>query len=66
MNRKVKSLMVLEGIRNIDIAKKAGVTNTWVSLIICGHRRSERVQRIIAKTLGERYEDLSPEGNKAA
>lgn len=67
MNRKLKALMVLKGLRNIDVAEKTKVTPTWVSLVVCGHKKSARIQKAIASSLGMRVEELWPETkNKAA
>lgn len=66
MNRKVKSLMVFQGLQNKHVAKKARVTCTWVSLVVCGHRKSARIQGLIAEILGLPYSEVWGEKNKAA
>lgn len=58
MNRKVKSLMILKGVTGLEIARKAGVTPTWVSLVINRHKKSRRIQGVIADALGVSYESL--------
>jgi len=66
MNRKIKALMVLQGLQNNHIAKRLRVTPTWVSLVVCGHRHSDRVQQAIAAALNMSVAELWPENNKAA
>ena len=66
MNRKIKALMVLQGLQNKQIAKKLRVTPTWVSLVVCGHRRSDRVRGAIASALGMSVAELWPEENNKA
>ncbi len=56
--------MILNGISNKDIARKAGVSTTWVSLVLCGHRRSKRVERVIARVLGKKPQELWPDHNE--
>ncbi|TAN62564.1 transcriptional regulator [bacterium] len=66
MNRRIKALMVLNGLQNKNIAKQLRVTPTWVSLVVCGHRRSDRVRGAIASALNMSVAELWPENNKAA
>lgn len=58
MNRKVKSLMVLKGIKNVDIARKLGLSPVTVSIVLTGRRKSRRIQKAIAEALGVNYEKL--------
>lgn len=60
MNRKARSLMVLKGVTNRQIASSVHVTETWVSLVATGKRRSDRVRAAIAKAVGKRVDDLWP------
>lgn len=55
MNRKAKSLMVLKGITSVSLARKLGITPTWMSLIVNGRKESRRVQKAIADALGVDY-----------
>lgn len=66
MNRKVKAIMMLAGIRNIDIAKKANVSNTWVSLVLNKRKKSDRIRKVIADEVGMSVDELWAEDNKAA
>ncbi len=56
--RSIKAHMMMKGVTNRAIAKKAGVSETWVSLVINGHGKSERIRQIIAEALGMDPEDL--------
>lgn len=58
MNRKVKALMVLKGVKNLDIAREMHVSKTWVSLVLCGHKRSDRIRKAIADAVGMDVEEV--------
>lgn len=58
--RKIRALMVLKNVTNVQIAKYEGVSETYVSLVINGHRRGPRIRKAIARALGMRVEDLWP------
>lgn len=58
MNRKVKSLMVLKGIKSIDIARQLGVSRVTVSIVLTGKGKSQRIQKAIADALCMQYEKL--------
>ncbi len=58
MNRKIKSLMALKGITVTEIAHSAGVSRTWVSLVIHKNKPSRRIRQSIAAALGVQYEKL--------
>lgn len=60
----IKALMVLKGVKTIDIARHEGVTRTWVSLVLNRHARSRRIRKAIAKALGVSYKDLWGEEEK--
>lgn len=60
MNRKAKSLMVLKGVSNQDIARKYNVSETWVSLVLHGKGESRRIKKAIARSVRVRIEDLWP------
>lgn len=66
MNRKVKALMVLNGIKGVDIAKKLKVSPVTVYIVISGKGKSRRIQKAIAEALGMSFEELWPENTKAA
>lgn len=58
MNKKVKSLLVLKGIKMVDVAKQIGVSRVTVSIVITGKGKSRRIQQAIADMLGKSYEEL--------
>lgn len=60
MNREVKSLMVLRGVKQIDICRKLEVTPGAISMVVSGKRGSPRLRQAIASALGKRVEDLWP------
>lgn len=60
MNRKIKSLMALKDITVTEIAHKAGVSRTWVSLVIHKNKSSKRIRKAIADAVGKKYEELWP------
>lgn len=66
LNRKVKALMILEGISQTDIANQLGVKRCTVSGAVNGLRKSRHVQRAIATALGVDYEELWGEPPKPA
>ena len=59
--RKVKSLMVLHGIKQLAIAKKCGVTQAAVAWVVMGRNKSKRIRAAIAEAVGKRVEELWPE-----
>ena len=65
MNRKVKALLVLNGIKQVTISRKLKVTPTVVSFVISGKRKSARISKAIAQELNMKVEELWPE-EKAA
>lgn len=58
MNRKVKSLLIENGIKQADIAKELGVTRGTVSAAITGYHQSRRVKQAVADALNIDYEKL--------
>ena len=66
MNRKVKALLVLNGIKQVTISRKLKVTPTVVSFVISGKRKSARISKAIAQELNMKVEELWPRDNKKA
>lgn len=56
--RKLKALMMEAGITGRDIARRHRVSETWVSLVINGHKDSPRILKAIADALGMRVDEL--------
>ena len=54
----IKSLMILKGIKQTDIARKLNLDRCTVSGAVNGLRKSRRVQQAIADALGKNYETL--------
>jgi predicted transcriptional regulator len=48
---KIKSLLVLKGIKSVDIAKAAKCSTAAVSMTISGTRQSAKIRSIIARKL---------------
>ncbi len=59
-NKKIKSLLVANGIKQTDIAKRIGVKRCTVSLVLNNHSESKRVKQAIADALGKNVELLWP------
>lgn len=54
----IKSLLVLNGIKQSEIAKQLGIKRGTVSGAVSGQRPSRRIQAAIAKALNKKYEIL--------
>jgi transcriptional regulator with XRE-family HTH domain len=64
--RTLKGYMMIKGITSRQIAKRAGVSETWVSLVIHGRGKSERIRKMIAEALDMKVEDLWDNNNQRA
>lgn len=64
--REIKALMILKGITSVDIARKTGVSATWISLVLNGRKPSKRIRKAIAQAVGKPVEELWPNNNRAA
>lgn len=65
MSRKIKALMILKGVKSIDIARKLGVSHVTVSVVLTGKGKSRRIQQAIADALGVSFHDIwSKKNNK--
>jgi len=58
MDNKVKSMMVLKGVKQVDICRKLNVAPATVSLIVSGKKVSARIRKAIARALGVKVEEL--------
>ncbi|MDD2367636.1 MAG: helix-turn-helix transcriptional regulator [Desulfuromonadaceae bacterium] len=58
MNRKLKSLLIENGVKQADIARKIGVNRSTVSSVLGGHQNSQHVKSATAELLGLRIEQL--------
>jgi predicted transcriptional regulator len=60
----IKSLMVLRGIKQVDIAKKLRVSQPAVSQTLMGKIDSKRIKREIANALNESVHKLWPDAKR--
>jgi transcriptional regulator with XRE-family HTH domain len=51
----IKSLMILKGIKQTDIATKLSIRKSSVSNTISGRRSTPRIRKAVAEALGEDY-----------
>ncbi|WP_164994774.1 helix-turn-helix domain-containing protein [Candidatus Kuenenia stuttgartiensis] len=58
MRKKIRARLLMKDITLAEIARGLGVSRTWVSLVVNGHKKSPRIQRAIADALGVSYESL--------
>lgn len=58
--REIRAELVLRGIKQREIADALGVSETVVSLVIDRKRRSQRVQRAIARAIGRPVHEVFP------
>lgn len=65
-NLEIKALIVLNGTSISEIARKAGVTREWVSLVVNGHKKSKKIRKVIAQAVGKSVDELWPNGNNKA
>ncbi|MEM4958592.1 MAG: helix-turn-helix transcriptional regulator [Nanopusillaceae archaeon] len=56
--KKIKTLMLLKGIRGVHLAKELGVHPTLIYHVINGRRKSKRVAEYIATRLNIPYREL--------
>jgi lambda repressor-like predicted transcriptional regulator len=65
INRKVKSLLILKGIKIKDIAEMAGVKPDTVSVVLGGYGTSQNVKETIAKALKMPFNELWPDNSNS-
>jgi transcriptional regulator with XRE-family HTH domain len=58
MNRKIKAMLIANGIKQADIARQMGVSRGTVSGAIGGHHQSSAVKQAVAQLLGISYQKL--------
>lgn len=56
-----KAALILQGVRQADIARKLGVAQTHVADVLHGRRRSARVECAIAEAIGRPAEEVFPQ-----
>lgn len=62
MGREIKAMMVLKGVKQVDICRKLKVTPAAVSRVVSG-KKMTKVREAIADALGKRVEDLWPDAS---
>lgn len=62
--KKIRALLLLENITCAELTKELGVSRTWISLVVNGHKKSNRIRKAIAYRLGKKVEDLWPSNGK--
>ncbi len=55
---KIKALLIENGIKVKDIAKKAHVSPVTVSIVLTGKGKSKNIQKTIARAIGMKYSDV--------
>lgn len=59
--KEIKAAMILQGITQVTIAKKAGISQALVCNTIKGIEKNPRVRRTIASALGKPVREIWPE-----
>lgn len=59
--KKIKTLMLLKGIKGVQLARELGVHPTLIYHIVNGRKKSRRVADYIAQRLNVPYKDLFAE-----
>lgn len=62
----IKAALVLAGVRQVAIARATQLSGAYVSDVIAGNRRSEKIERAIAKAIGLPVRDVFPPRERAA
>lgn len=64
MDKRIRALLLLKNITSADIARELGVSRTWMSLVVNGHKKSDRIRKNIANKLSMTVEELWPANDK--
>jgi len=62
----IQGFLKLKNISQLDIARKAGVTEACISRVIAGDSASRQIRSLIAKELGLPYEFMWGKENRKA
>ncbi len=60
----IRAELIRRDITGVDIAREAGCTKQYVSAIIKGRRKNERIQEIIASHIDRSIVELWPEAKQ--
>ena len=63
MKKKIRALLLMKDTTCAELAREVGVSRTWVSLVVNGHKRSDRIRKVVAQRLGVAVSDLWPNGD---
>lgn len=58
--KNIKGLLVMAGIKQVEIARGLKVSRSFVSDVVAGKKKTRRIQRAIARALGMSVADLFP------
>ena len=58
MSDKVKLILYIRGIKQVDIARALGVSGASVSEVVSGKKRSQRIEGYIAQLVGVKRQKL--------
>jgi transcriptional regulator with XRE-family HTH domain len=65
--KKIRAMMILRDVKQVDICRQLRVNSSTVSLIVSGKKKSARIRAAIAEALGFKVEELWPSnGHKRA
>lgn len=53
ISREIKSQMIIRGIKQTDLAKKAKVHRAVINMVIAGKRKNPRLRRLVAQAIGK-------------
>jgi DNA-binding Xre family transcriptional regulator len=56
--RLIKSLLVLRGVKFVDLARQFGITKQYLWYVIHGRRKGERIRKKLVEFLGMSYDQL--------
>ena len=59
--REIRAELILRGINQRQIAAQLGVSESIISHVISGRRRSDRIRRAIARALGKPVHRVFPD-----
>ena len=64
-SNQIKARLIERGIKILDIANRARVSPTTVSVVLTGKGKSRHIQMVIARAIDMKYSDVWPQ-DKAA
>lgn len=58
--RERKAALVARGVSQAEIARAVPCSEAYVSDVIAGNRRSDRIEELVARAIGKPVEDVFP------